>query len=192
MNENENVSAEQTAETSEAETKVNKSEYDSAEVRKLKAMLSKANSQIADYKRAEKERMTAEERAEAERLEQIQQLQDELAAEKKINAEHNRKNAINDQAISLTDMGFDAASAKKLAEAMVDGDVNAMSKYLKAFTEAVKQQAIQKEMNSIPKPGNSSDSGTVMTKEKLQAMPESRRYDWIINHQDEYQELYKK
>lgn len=185
MNENENVSAEQTAETSEAEeTKVTKSD-DSAEVRKLKAMLSKANSQIADYKRAEKERMTAEEAAEAERLEAEKQMRERLA-------EYERRDKVSTQTVSLTEMGFDAASAKKLAEAMVDGDVNAMSKSLKAFAETVKQQAIQKEMNSIPKPGNSSDNGTVMTKEKLQAMPESRRYDWIINHQDEYQELYKK
>lgn len=185
MNENENVSAEQTAETSEAEeTKVTKSE-ESAEVRKLKAMLSKANSQIADYKRAEKERMTAEEAAEAERLEAEKQMRERLA-------EYERKDKVNTQTVSLTEMGFDTASAKKLAEAMVDGDVNAMSKSLKAFAETVKQQAIQKEMNSIPKPGNNSDNGTVMTKEKLQAMPESRRYDWIINHQDEYQELYTK
>ena len=181
--EKENISLDEAQEADSKENTV-KDSSDNAEIRKLKAMLSKANSQIADYKRQEKERMTAEEQAELERSEREKAIAEKLA-------EYERKDKVNAQTISLTDMGFDSASAKKLAEAMVDGDVNAMSKGLKAFAETVKQNAIRQEMNSIPKPGNNSDNGTVMTKEKLQAMPESRRYEWIINHQEEYQELYK-
>ena len=53
---------------------------DNGEITKLKAALSKANSEAADWKRQFRDKQTEQERAEAERAEAEKAMQEELAS----------------------------------------------------------------------------------------------------------------
>ena len=92
---------------------------DNAEVEKLKAALSRANSQAADYKRQLREKQDATERAEAERAEQEQAMREELEALRK---EKDTGDSIN-RALALK---VEDETARKLAKAWQDRDKTAL------------------------------------------------------------------
>ena len=79
MEENNVVTTEQPAEQAEPQVvEPVKEKPDTGEIERLKAALSKANSQAAEFKRALREKQTEQERAEAERAEADKALHDEL------------------------------------------------------------------------------------------------------------------
>lgn len=113
------------------------------EVEKLKAALSRANGEAAEYKRQLREKQTEAERAEAEREESDKAMREELEnlrREKRI-GEHTN------QALAL---GFDADLAAQTANAMVDGDMNAVFDCLKAFVDATKTRLENEALNRQP------------------------------------------
>ena len=116
---------------------------DSAEVEKLKAALSRANSQAADYKRQLRAKQDAAEAAEAERAEQEQAMREELETlrkEKDISDSVNRALALN----------MDADISQKLAEAWNAHDKDSMFDCLKAFVEATKTRLSNEALNRQP------------------------------------------
>lgn len=116
---------------------------DSAEVERLKRLLSKANSEASRYKDALREKQTEAERAEAERAEAEQAMKDELETLRKEKAISDYKN----RALALN---FDADNADKLANALAEGDTDAMFDALKAFTEATVTKANNEALNRQP------------------------------------------
>ena len=116
---------------------------DTAEVEKLKAALSRANSQAAEYKRALREKQSETERVEAERAEQEQAMREELETlrkEKDIGDSVNRALALN----------MDADISQKLAEAWNAHDKDSMFDCLKAFVEATKTRLNNEALNRQP------------------------------------------
>ena len=116
---------------------------DNAEVVKLKAALSRANSQAAEYKRQLREKQTEAERAEAERAEQEQAMREELETlrkEKDIGDSVNRALALN----------MDADISQKLAEAWNAHDKDSMFDCLKAFVEATTTRLNNEALNRQP------------------------------------------
>lgn len=130
--------------TEPAKTEPAKAEKpDSAELEKLKAALSRANSQAAEYKRALREKQTESERAAAERAEQEQAMRDELEAlrkEKDIGDTINRGLALNAE----TDV------AQKMGEAWFEHDKVAMFDCIKAIVEATVARMNQEALNRQP------------------------------------------
>ena len=114
-----------------------------AEVEKLKAALSKANGEAAEYKRQLREKQTEAERAEAERAEQEQAMRQELETLRK-------DKAITDYTNKALEIGFDAETAAQAANAMANGDMNAMFDALKAFVEATKTRLENEALNRQP------------------------------------------
>lgn len=98
---------------------------DDSEINRLKALLSKSNSEAADWKRQLREKQTEDERKEAERAEAEQALKDQLA-------QLTREKTIATYAASYSTLGYTAEQAKEAAEAMASND------YAKVF--AIQQQ----------------------------------------------------
>ena len=116
---------------------------DTAEVDKLKAALSRAHSQAAEYKRQLREKQTETERAEAERAEQDKAMRDELETLRK-------EKTVTEYTNKALEAGFDADMAAQAANAMADGDMNAVFDCLKAFVEATKTRLENEALNRQP------------------------------------------
>lgn len=98
------------------------------EVDKLKAALSKANSDAADWKRQFREKQSEQERAEAERAEKEKATLDELAALK-------RERMIDKLEKQYLTVGYSAELAAQSAKAQADGDTESVLKYQMAYLE---------------------------------------------------------
>ena len=128
-----------------------------AEITKLKAALSKANSESAEWKRQFREKQTETERAEAERAEAEKALQEELRTLK-------RDKVVSEYAKSCMGMGYDAALAAECAEAMADGRFNDVfaiqQRFMEAKTKEIEAAALNKQpsLTSGMPPVNAADA----------------------------------
>jgi hypothetical protein len=116
---------------------------DSAEVEKLKAALSRANSQAADYKRQLRAKQDAAEAAEAERAEQEQVMREELETLRK-------EKRVSDYTGKCLALNMDADLAGKTAAALADGDMDSVFDCLKAFVEATTTRLNNEALNRQP------------------------------------------
>ena len=137
--------ATETEQTETAKTEPAKTErpVSTAEVDKLKAALSKANSEAAEYKRQLREKQTAAEREAAERAEQEQAMRAELETLRK-------EKAVADYTNRALEVGFDTETAAQAANAMADGDMSAVFEALRAFVEATKTRLENEALNRQP------------------------------------------
>lgn len=122
-----------------------------AEVNRLKAALSKANSEAADYKKQLRGKQSEDEANAAAQKEE----HDRLAQE---NADLKRSIALSERKAKLLAMGYDESLATETATAMVDGDMDKVmanqSKYLE-----VQKKAIQADhMRKTPRPAAGSEN----------------------------------
>ena len=116
---------------------------DNAELEKLKAALSRANSQAAEYKRALREKQTETERAEAERAEQEQAMRDELETLRK-------EKRVSDYTGKCLALNMDADLAGKTATAIADGDMDSVFDCLKDFVDATVTRLNNEALNRQP------------------------------------------
>lgn len=121
-----------------------------AELDKLKAQLSKANSEAADYKKQLRGKQTADEAAAAEQKAAMDKLTQE-------NADLKRSFALSDKKAKLITMGYDEKLADSTAVAMVDGDMDTVMANQAKFNES-REKAIQAElMKKTPRPAAGSE-----------------------------------
>ena len=129
------------------------------EIDKLKAALSKANSEAAEYKRQFREKQSETERAEAERAEAEKAMQEELAALR-------RGKVVDEYTKRCMSMGYDSALAAECAEAMADGRFNDVfaiqQKFMEAKTKEIEAAALKKQ------PGLTAGMPPVQTAEKTE------------------------
>lgn len=118
-------------------------EPDSAEITKLQRLLSKANSEAADYKKALREKQTESERAEADRAEAEKALRDELDALRK-------DKTISGYQAKYLALGYDADLAQKTAAAMASGDLETVFANQAIFNEKQKQAFDAAALNKQP------------------------------------------
>lgn len=116
---------------------------DTAEVEKLKRLLSKANSEAASYKEQLRAKQTETERAEAERAEQEQAMRDELETLRK-------EKRVSDYTGKCLALNMDAELAGKTANALADGDMDSVFDCLRAFVEATKTRLNNEALNRQP------------------------------------------
>lgn len=121
-----------------------------AELDKLKAQLSKVNSEAADYKKQLRSKQTADEAAAAEQKAAMDKLTQE-------NADLKRSFALSDKKAKLITMGYDEKLADSTAVAMVDGDMDTVMANQAKFNES-REKAIQAElMKKTPRPAAGSE-----------------------------------
>ena len=154
----------------------------SAEIDRLKNALSKSNSESAEYKRQLKAKMTDDElkaKEDAEKWEKIEKERDELLREK----------AISTNKVRLLALGYDESLADETAEAMVNGELDKVFANQKKHLDNVEKKIKSEILNKTPKPDGGSSSNQ-MTKEKLRAMSPQERYNFSVEHPEEYKQVY--
>lgn len=117
----------------------------SAEVDRLKAALSKSNSEAADYKKQLREKMSAEEvkaKEDAEKMEELIKERDALLREKTV-AGHKAK---------YLALGYDEGLAEATAEAMANGEIDKVFANQKKHLEAVEKKIRADVLKDTPKP----------------------------------------
>lgn len=114
-----------------------------AEVEKLKAALTKASADAAEWKRQLRQKQTETERAEAERAEQEQAMRDELETLRK-------EKKVSDYTAKCVSLNFGEELAAQTANALADGNMDAVFDCLKAFVEATVTKANNEALNRQP------------------------------------------
>lgn len=104
------------------------------DLNKLKAALSKSNSEAAEYRRLLREKQTEAERAEADRAEQLKAMQDELAS-------YRNKERISTNKAQLMAAGYDAETADLMAKMLPEGVPDEYFQAQKSFLEQQRKNA---------------------------------------------------
>jgi hypothetical protein len=154
----------------------------SAEIDRLKAALSKSNSEAADYKKQLRDKMSAEEvkaKEDAEKYEEVVKERDALLREKNILG-HKTK---------YLSLGYDEALANETAEAMVNGEIDKVFANQKKHLEAVEKKIRADVLKDTPKPEGGKGSDTI-TKEQFSKMSISEQHKYSVEHPEEYKKLY--
>ena len=154
----------------------------SVEIDRLKNALSKSNSEAADYKRQLKEKMTAEELKAKEDAEKWEEM------EKNYNALL-KKDAISTNKAKLLALGYEESLADDTAEAMANGELDKVFANQKKHLDSVEKKIRSEIQNKTPKPDGGSSSNQ-MTKEKLRGMTPQERYNFSVEHPEEYKQIY--
>lgn len=154
----------------------------SAEIDRLKAALSKSNSEAADYRKQLRERMSAEElkaKEDAEKWDELVRERDALLREKTI-AGH--------KATYLA-LGYDESLAGEAAEAMASGELDKVFAYQKKHIESVGKKIRAEVLRDTPKPEGGKGSETI-TKEMFSKMSIAEQLKYSVEHPEEYKMLY--
>ena len=121
---------------------------DTKETDNLKTLLSKRNSEINKLQDELKARMTADERAEAERKEAEAQRQAQFEALQKERDELRKAKKVSDYKAQYLSIGFDDAGAAETAQALADGDLAKVFTNLKTLTDNIAKSAVVKAIDS--------------------------------------------
>ena len=154
----------------------------SAELERLKNALSKSNSEAADYKRQLKEKMSAEELKAKEDADKWSEMEEKYNALLK-------KDAISTNKTKLLALGYEEALADETAEAMANGELDKVFANQKKHIESVEKRIKSEILKDTPKP-NGGNSSNEMTKEKLRGMSPQERYNFSVEHPEEYKQIY--
>lgn len=129
--------------TETAKTEPVKANKPDPELEKLKAALSRANSEAAEYKRALREKQTEKERADAERAEADRAMREELEMLRK-------EKRVSEYTAKCVTLKMDADLASKTANALADGDMDSVFECLNAFVEATTTRLNNEALNRQP------------------------------------------
>lgn len=121
-----------------------------AEVNRLKAALSKANSEAADYKKQLRTKQTDDEAAAAAQKEEHDRLVQE-------NADLKRSMALSERKAKLLAMGYDESLADETAAAMADGDMDKVMANQSKYLEVQKKNIQADAMRKTPRPAAGDD-----------------------------------
>ena len=114
-----------------------------AEIEKLKASLSRANGQAAEYKRQRNEALDKSKLAEVERAEQEQAMREELETLRK-------EKRVSDYTAKCVALNMDAELAAQTANALADGNMDSVFDCLKEFVEATTTRLNNEALNRQP------------------------------------------
>ncbi len=157
-------------------------EDQTAEVERLKAALSKSNSENAEWKKKHREALSEEERKAQETADLIKQLQEE-------NATLTRDSNVSKHKAKFLSMGYDESLASDAATAMVDGDMEKLFSYQQKHQEALEKKIRADALKGTPKPVPDKKDG-VVTREQVSKMSVSDRIKFYQEHPEEYKEIY--
>ena len=129
-------------------------ENDGSDAERLKAAVSKANSEAAEWKKKHNALLTEEQQKEAARQEAEKAIKDELEALRKENATTKNK-------AKFLGLGYDEKLAAETAKALADGDMEKVFANQGIHLENVKKAAAASALAGDPKPPAGSGGGIV-------------------------------
>ena len=130
------------------------------ELNKYKNGLSKANSEVAEWKRKLKEKQTDEENKRQEKDEAFEKLTQENAALK-------RSIDLAEKKAKLIGMGYDEKMAEETANAMIDGDMSKVMENQSKYLETQKKTIETELLKGTPRPKDNGNGGKGLDLEKL-------------------------
>ena len=147
-----------------------------------KDVFDKTASELTEYKKQLREKMSADEikaKEDAEKQEKLQSDYDALL--RKVNLSENKA--------KLLALGYEDKLASDTAEAMIEGNLDKVFANQKKHLESVEKKIREDVLHNTPKPegGNSSNA---MTKEKFREMSANDRYKYSQEHPEEYKQIY--
>jgi hypothetical protein len=154
----------------------------SGEIERLKAALSKSNSENAEWKKKHRDALSEEEKKAQETADLIKQLQER-------NATLERESGLAKHKAKFLAMGYDDALATDAAAAMVDGDTEKLFSYQQKHQEAFEKKIRADALKGTPKPVPDKTDG-VVTREQVSKMSVSDRIKFYNEHPEEYKEIY--
>lgn len=155
----------------------------STEVEKYKNIASKANSAAAEWRKKHNALLSEEEQKK-------QANEEELASLRQQVADMQKKELIAGHKAKFLAMGYDETLADVTAKAMVDGDTDKVFANQKKFLEAHDKSIKAELLGKTPKPPAGGNNGDGMTIEKFRKLSSQERYEYSVNHPNEYKELY--
>ena len=154
----------------------------SAEIERLKAALTKSNSENAEWKKKHREALSEEERKAQEMADRLKQLEEQ-------NATLLRESSVSKHKAKFLGMGYEEALASDAAVAMADGDMDKLFSYQQKHQEALEKKIRADALKSTPKPVPNMDGGPV-TREHVAKMSMDDRIKFYEEHPAEYKEIY--
>jgi len=135
-------------------------EGNTAEINKLKAALSKANSEAADFKKQLRAKQSDDEANAATQKEFLDKITQE-------NADLKRSIALSEKTAKLLAMGYDEKLAQSTATAMVDGDMDTVMANQTKYLEAREKDIRATQMRGTPRPAAGAEVGGVDYRKKI-------------------------
>lgn len=137
------------------------------ELEKLKAAVSKANSEAADYKKKLKDAETAKMSEEEKKSQELAELKEQLDTLRK-------EKAIADNKAEFIALGYDDQMAAESASALLANDFQTVFKNQKAFLEGYSKKIEGDLLKGTKRPGASLGTGTI-TPEQFDKMNYTER-----------------
>lgn len=147
-----------------------------------KDLYDKASSEIAQYKKSLRERMTEEEAAKIKADEEMASIREELEMLR-------TEKVIGENASKFIEMGYDSKLAQATAVAMVKGETDTVFKNHAKFL-AEREKALRAEIlksTPTPPPG---EGGETLTKEDFRKMSFAEKARFAQDNPEKYKELY--
>lgn len=155
----------------------------SSELERYKNATSKANSEVAEYKRKLKaledkasEGTTESEKKMAELEEQIKALQ--------------REKSVTERKASFIGLGMTEESALKASEAFTNGDSDGFFKEMKSFMTEHDKTYKAELLKTTPRPDGEGGKAPTMTLDAFRKLSPAERAKYSQEHPDEYKKLY--
>ena len=152
------------------------------EVERLKAALSKSNSENAEWKKKHREALTEEEQKAQEKDELIKRLTEQ-------NEKLVRESDMSKHKAKFLGMGYDESLASDAAAAMVDGDMEKLFSYQQKHQESFEKKIRAEALKGTPKPVPDKRDGAV-TLDDLRKMSTQERLEFSQKNPEEYKTLY--
>lgn len=153
-----------------------------SEVEKLKAALSKSNSEAADFKKQLRAKMSEDEAAKQKEAEEREKLQSDYDALL-------RKVTVSENKAKLLALGYDETLASETAEAMAKGEMDKVFVNQKKHLEAVEKKVRADVLKDTPKPAPGSGANGEITQEQFDAMGYSERLKVFNENPETYNKL---
>ena len=137
---------------------------------KVKNANNKMSSEIADYKRQLKAKMSEDEQKASEAKEHEDERKE---LEREVSVSKNKA--------SFIGLGYTEEQAETASEAMADGDVESVLKVQKEFNENLEKAVKAEMLKNTPKPASGSNEN-VMTKEKFSKLGTKEQLEYVKEH----------
>ena len=159
-------------------------EYDDnlSELERYKNAVSKANSEASEWKKKHNALLTADDKEKQERDEELTSLRNELEELKK-------EKSISSYKAKFLGLGYDESLAESTARALAEGDMETVFANQKKNNETREKTIKADLLKKTPTPPAGEGADT-MTLDKLKKMSSQERYEYSVEHPEEYKKLY--
>lgn len=158
---------------------------DADEITKLKGQVSKANSEVAEWKRRHNSLLSEDEQKQNEAAETLKNLQTELETLRK-------EKAVSGFTAKLLENGFTSEEASKGATALADGNIDQFFNSLSAYRTNMEKSIKANLMKNNQAPSQVGGVDSIMTREKYDKLSMHDKMTFMSEHPDEYKELMRR